>query len=97
MKNYGVHSFTAGLFCLLVGCAHYQSKLLTEQAVQQQLKTLTDKPRVDTKHCDLGNAFLLTTLMSSYFWYCKRWAKSLPTLAAFYSHTFYSADQLEPE
>jgi cobalt-zinc-cadmium efflux system outer membrane protein len=41
MKNYGVHSFTAGLFCLLVGCAQYQPKRLTEQAVELQLETPT--------------------------------------------------------
>jgi outer membrane protein TolC len=28
-----------GLFCLLLGCAHYQPKALTEQAVEQQLET----------------------------------------------------------
>ncbi|MDD5581538.1 MAG: TolC family protein [Methylobacter sp.] len=41
MKNYGIHSLTAGWFGLLLGCAHYQSKPLTEQAVQQQLETPT--------------------------------------------------------
>ncbi|CAA9889297.1 conserved hypothetical protein [Candidatus Methylobacter favarea] len=39
MKTYGINSFTAGWLCLLLGCAHYQSKPLTEQAVQQQLQT----------------------------------------------------------
>jgi cobalt-zinc-cadmium efflux system outer membrane protein len=39
MKNYSIHSLTAGWFCLLLGCAHYQSKPLTDQAVQQQLET----------------------------------------------------------
>ncbi|WP_031436736.1 TolC family protein [Methylobacter tundripaludum] len=41
MKNNVINSLTAGLFCLLLGCAHYQSKPLTEQAVQQQLETPT--------------------------------------------------------
>lgn len=41
MKSNGIKSLTAGLFCLLLGCAHYQSKPLTEQAVQQQLETPT--------------------------------------------------------
>jgi len=31
----------SGLFCLLLGCSQYQSKALTEQAVQQQLETPT--------------------------------------------------------
>jgi cobalt-zinc-cadmium efflux system outer membrane protein len=39
MKNYGIHSLTAGWFFLLLGCAHYQSKPLTEQAVELQLET----------------------------------------------------------
>ncbi len=35
----GIKSLMTGLFCLLLGCAHYSPKPLTEQAVQQQLET----------------------------------------------------------
>ncbi|MDD5580946.1 MAG: TolC family protein [Methylobacter sp.] len=41
MKNYGIHSLTAGWFCLLLGCTHYQSKPLTKQTVELQLETPT--------------------------------------------------------
>ncbi|MCK9397364.1 MAG: TolC family protein [Methylobacter sp.] len=39
MKNSRIKLLAAGLFCLLPGCSQYQSKALTEQAVQQQLQT----------------------------------------------------------
>ncbi len=41
MKNSGMKFFPIGLFCLLLGCSQYQPKALTEQAIQQQLKTPT--------------------------------------------------------
>jgi len=41
MKNSGMKFLPIGLFCLLLGCSQYQSKALTEQAVQQQLETPT--------------------------------------------------------
>jgi hypothetical protein len=41
MKNSGIKALPTGLFCLLLGCSNYQSKVLTEQAMQQQLETPT--------------------------------------------------------
>ena len=41
MKSSGIKLLAAGLLCLLPGCSQYQSKALTEQAVQQQLETPT--------------------------------------------------------
>ena len=41
MKDRGLKLLPTGLFCLLLGCSQYQSKPLTEQAVQQQLETPT--------------------------------------------------------
>jgi outer membrane protein, heavy metal efflux system len=39
MKNSRMKFIPIGLFCLLLGCSQYQSKALTDQAVQQQLET----------------------------------------------------------
>jgi hypothetical protein len=34
MKNSGILLLPAGLFCLLLGCSHYQSKALSEVVSQ---------------------------------------------------------------
>jgi cobalt-zinc-cadmium efflux system outer membrane protein len=44
MQNNGIKSLATGLFCLLTGCASYQPKPLTEQAVEQQLATPAAQP-----------------------------------------------------
>lgn len=41
MKNTGIKLLPTGLFCLLLSCSQYQSKALTDQAIQQQLETPT--------------------------------------------------------
>jgi len=41
LKNNVLKLLPPGLFCLLLGCSHYQSKELTEQSVNKQLETPT--------------------------------------------------------
>lgn len=41
MKKGGFQSIPLAIACLLLGCSHYQSKPLTDEAVQQQLQTPT--------------------------------------------------------
>jgi outer membrane protein, heavy metal efflux system len=43
MKKGGIQSIPLAIACLLLGCSHYQPKPLTDEAVQQQLQTPTER------------------------------------------------------
>jgi outer membrane protein, heavy metal efflux system len=43
MKTCGIQSIPLAIACLLLGCSHYQPKPLTDEAVQQQLQTPTER------------------------------------------------------